>query len=96
MIRIIFAIVAGMLSALINPMLLNLSHHGVIASFLPVLIAILLYIVSYYFVRDLIKISPSSLNEPSYMYKGGALTYIFVWLVTWSIIATLCFPSLIQ
>ncbi|MEM0217295.1 MAG: hypothetical protein QXM73_00895 [Candidatus Nezhaarchaeales archaeon] len=95
-VRIVFAIVAGVISALINPMLLNLSHHGIVASLLPVLIATFLYITSYYFIRALIKINPSSLNEPSYMYKGGVLTYIFIWLVTWSIIATFCFPSLAQ
>lgn len=96
MTRIIFAIIAGVLSAVINPITLNLQHHGLTASLLPVLMAVLLYVASYYFIRDVIKVNPSSLNDPSYLYKGGIFTYIFVWIVTWSIAATLCCPSLAQ
>jgi len=94
--RIAFAITAGLLSALINPMTLNVGRHGVVAAMVPVLIAALLYAASYYFARSVIRVSPSSLNDPSYMYKGGAFTYVVVWIVTWSLAATLCFPSLLQ
>lgn len=94
--RIIFAVIAGVLSSIINPIILKVEHHGIMASFLPILIAVLLYMASYRFVKDIIKVNPSSLNDPSYIYKGGIFTYILVWIVTWSIVATLCCPSLVQ
>lgn len=94
MVRIVFAVMAGLLSTIINPVLFNLQYHGIVASLLPIIIAIFLYVTSYYFAKNIVKVDSSSLNDPSYMYKGGIFTYIFVWIVTWSIAATLCYPSL--
>jgi hypothetical protein len=94
--RIAFAIVAGVLSALINPVLFTLCSHvlayAMMAFIVPIFIAVFLYIASYYFVKSVIKVSPASLNDPSYMYKGGVFTYIIVWIVTWSLMATFCYP----
>lgn len=94
--RIAFAITAGVLSAVINPMLFTLSSHvlahAMIAFVAPMFIALFLYIASYHFAKSVIKVSPTSLNDPSYMYKGGIFTYIIVWIVTWSLAATICHP----
>jgi len=96
MTRIVFAIIAGVLSAIINPMALEVKHHGAAAAMIPVIVAVLLYLASYYFVKSVVRVPPSSLNDPSYMYKGGIFTYIIVWIVTWSLVATICCPSLLQ
>jgi uncharacterized membrane protein YdcZ (DUF606 family) len=87
--RIAFAIMAGILSAIINPLTFKLDSHGVIASVIPIFTAAFLYIASYYFVKSVVKVQPSSLNDPTYMYKGGIFTYIIVWFVTWSLTATI-------
>ncbi len=94
--RISFAIIAGLLSSLVNPVALDVGRHGVVAAMVPVVIATLLYAASYYFAKTVIRVSPPSLNDPSYMYKGGVFTYVVVWIVTWSLAATLCCPSLLQ
>ncbi|MHC1600983.1 MAG: hypothetical protein ACXQTI_08985 [Candidatus Nezhaarchaeales archaeon] len=94
--RIVFAVMAGLISAIINPILFTTQSYGLPASLLPVIIAAMLYIASYYFVKLVIKIAPSALNEPSYIYKGGLFTYILIWIITWSLIASLCCPSLIH
>ncbi|MEM4576922.1 MAG: hypothetical protein QW701_05645 [Candidatus Nezhaarchaeales archaeon] len=94
--RIAFAILAGLLSALINPLYLTFQSHGVAASVLPIIIAIFLYVASYYFVKKVIKLQQSGFNEPSYIYRGGLFTYIFMWIVTWSLVASLLHPFLIQ
>ncbi len=96
MTRIVFAIIAGVLSAIINPMALEVKHHGAVAVMIPIIVAVLLYLASYYFVKSVVRVPPSSLNDPSYMYKGGIFTYIIVWIVTWSLAATICCPSLLQ
>jgi hypothetical protein len=97
--RIAFAMIAGVLSTTINPMLFRLNSqvvaHVVIALMVPILIAVFLYVASYYFVKSVIKIPSSSLNDPSYMYKGGIFTYIIVWIVTWSLTATFAVYSLV-
>jgi len=98
--RIAFAIVAGVLSAVINPTLFRLDSqvvaHAAIALMVPILIAVLLYMASYHFVKSVIRVSPTSLNDPSYMYKGGIFTYVIVWIVTWSLTATFAIYSLAQ
>lgn len=96
MARIAFAIVAGLLSSLINPMYFTFQSHGVAASIIPIIIAIFLYIASYYFVKKVFKLQQSSFNEPSYIYRGGLFTYIFIWIVTWSLVASLLHPFLMQ
>jgi len=94
--RIIFAIMAGLISAAINPTLFTTQRYGLPASLLPVIVAAMLYMASYYFVKAVIKIAPSSLDEPSYIYKGGLFTYILIWIITWSLVASLFYPSLIH
>jgi len=94
--RVVFAIIAGVLSAIINPMALEVRHHGVVAAMTPIIVAVLLYLASYYFVKSVVRVPPPSLNDPSYMYKGGMFTYIIVWIVTWSLVATILCPSLLQ
>jgi hypothetical protein len=98
--RIAFAIVAGVLSAVINPMLFVLRPqvpaHAVVAFIVPMLIAMSLYMASYHFAKSVIKVSPTSLNDPSYIHKGGIFTYIIIWIVTWSLTATICCPSLLR
>lgn len=90
--RIIFALIAGLMSTTVNPVLLTIQSHGVIASLLPIIIAIILYIASYHFIKLVIKVTSSMLNEPSYMYRGGLFTYILVWITTWSLIASFIQP----
>jgi len=98
--RIAFAVMAGVLSAVINPTLFRTSSqvaaHAAIALMVPILIAVFLYVASYYFVKSVIRVSPASLNDPSYMYKGGVFTYVIVWIVTWSLAATFAIYSLAQ
>jgi len=95
--RIAFAIIAGVLSAMVNPMLFRLNSqiiaHSAIALMVPIFIAVLLYVASYHFAKSVIKVSPASLNDPSYMYKGGVFTYVIVWIVTWSFVATFAIYS---
>ena len=93
--RIMFAVIAGSISAIINPISFTIESHGIFASLLPVIIAAMLYMASYYFVKVVVKVPPSTLNEPSYIYKGGLFTYILIWIITWSLIASLCCPLLI-
>ncbi|RLF21605.1 MAG: hypothetical protein DRJ68_03075 [Thermoprotei archaeon] len=90
--RITFALIAGLLSATVTPLCMPFSIPVVIA---PVAVAAVLYVASYYFVRDVIKITPSMLNEKSYMYRGGLFTYILIWLIVWTLVASLYNPSLI-
>jgi len=90
--RIAFAIIAGVLSAMVNPTLFKLNSqvaaHAAIALVIPILIAMFLYVASYYFAKSVVKVPPTSLNDPSYMYTGGVFTYIIVWIVAWSLTAT--------
>ena len=90
--RMVFAIVAGIISAEINPILFTIQSYGLAAVLIPILIAIALYVASYYFAKDVINVKPSMLNEPSYLYKGGLFTYILIWIITWSLIASLYIP----
>ncbi|MDI9619763.1 MAG: hypothetical protein QFX33_02975 [Candidatus Nezhaarchaeota archaeon] len=92
--RVLFGIVAGITSALVNPSLLTMQSHGIVSSFIPILIATALYVASYYFVKRCLRAAISSLNEASYSYRGGLFTYILLWILTWSLLATLLFPSL--
>ncbi|MCX8204337.1 MAG: hypothetical protein N3H31_01605 [Candidatus Nezhaarchaeota archaeon] len=85
--RALLGCLAGALSGL-----LSFSLRGLAPSQLISLASVALAFAAYYFSIFLAKavgVKAEDLNNPSYLKRGGLFTFIFLWLTSWSLTASL-------
>ncbi|MCD6510849.1 MAG: Rab5-interacting family protein [Thermoprotei archaeon] len=47
------------------------------------------YVLSYYVIRGVLKVDPTSLEKPTRLFTVGGGTYVLIWIVTWTLTYTL-------
>ncbi|RLF16436.1 MAG: hypothetical protein DRJ97_00900 [Thermoprotei archaeon] len=89
--RAFMGLLAGLICGLIhNPLSLvvPLPLYDAIA----ILVAIALYYVSILLAKHVLGVKPDDLNNPSYLKRGGIFTFIMLWLMTWTLMASFQTP----
>lgn len=86
--RVLLGVIVGLFSSwlyLILPV-------GVLRSLIPSVLAILVYLGSFYLVTRVLKVKAEDLNNPAFLKTGGLFIYFLTWLVFWSLCLTFTLP----
>lgn len=89
--RALMGVLAGVLCGLLHTHLhgaLPLIAYDIVA----ILVAVALYYASILLARHVLNVRPDDLNNPSYLRRGGIFTFIMLWLMAWTLMASFQAP----
>jgi len=65
---------------------------GLLQSLIPSILAVLVYVGSFYLITRVLRIKAEDLNNPAFLKTGGIFAYFLTWLVFWSLYLTFTLP----